>query len=164
MLRRTLLCTAAALLAAPAFAQDDGEPVKVGFVFVGPIGDGGWTYEHNQARLAVEEHFGDQVETVYQESVPEGADSERVMTQMALSGADLIFTTSFGYMDPTMNVAAKFPDVMFEHAPLENLARDGQLMAYRHEGFWSAMDTLRDKHVLQKLWDTGDRPWARWEQ
>lgn len=54
--------------------------------------------------------------------------------------------------------------VMFEHAPLENLARDGQLMAYRHEGFWAAMDTLRDKHVLQKLWDSGERPWAAWEK
>lgn len=54
--------------------------------------------------------------------------------------------------------------VMFEHAPLENLAKDGQLMAYRHEGFWAAMDTLRDKHTLQKLWDSGDRPWAVWEK
>jgi glucose-1-phosphate cytidylyltransferase len=54
--------------------------------------------------------------------------------------------------------------VMFEHAPLENLARDGQLMAYRHEGFWAAMDTLRDKHNLQKLWDSGERPWAIWEK
>ena len=54
--------------------------------------------------------------------------------------------------------------VMFEHAPLENLARDGQLMAYRHEGFWAAMDTLRDKHNLQKTWDSGDRPWAVWER
>ena len=53
--------------------------------------------------------------------------------------------------------------VMFEHAPLENLARDGELMAYRHHGFWAAMDTLRDKHNLQKIWETGDRPWARWE-
>jgi len=95
-------------------AQDD--PVKVGFIYVGPIGDGGWTYEHDQARLAVEEHFGDAVETIYQESVPEGADAERAMTQMALSGADLIFTTSFGFMDPTINVAEKFPDVKFEHA------------------------------------------------
>ena len=95
-----------------AYAAD----VKVGFVFVGPVGDGGWTYEHNQGRLAVEEHFGDKVETIFQESVPEGADSERVMTQMALQGADLIFTTSFGYMDPTINVAAKFPNVKFEHA------------------------------------------------
>jgi basic membrane protein A len=66
--------------------------------------------------LAVEAHFGDKVETIFQENVPEGADAERVMTQMALSGADLIFTTSFGYMDPTINVAAEFPDVKFEHA------------------------------------------------
>ncbi|MDX8347878.1 BMP family ABC transporter substrate-binding protein [Cognatiyoonia sp. IB215446] len=97
-----------------AYAQDD--PTKVGFVYVGPVGDGGWTYEHDQGRLAVEEHFGDAVETVFVESVPEGADAERVMTQMALQGADLIFTTSFGYMDATNAVAAQFPDVKFEHA------------------------------------------------
>ncbi len=101
-------------LATVATAQDD--PVTVGFVYVGPVGDGGWAYEHEQGRLAVEEHFGDAVETVFVESVPEGADAERVMTQMALGGADLIFTTSFGYMDPTINVAARFPDVKFEHA------------------------------------------------
>ena len=117
MKRRTLLGAATLGLSlafgGAAFAEDK---TKVGFVFVGPIGDGGWTYEHNKGRLAVEEHFGDKVETVFQESVPEGADAERVMTQMALSGADIIFTTSFGYMDPTINVAAKFPDVKFEHA------------------------------------------------
>ncbi|SMX31272.1 BMP family ABC transporter substrate-binding protein [Actibacterium lipolyticum] len=115
MKRRTLLAATALAIGfgGAAFAQDK---TKVGFVFVGPIGDGGWTYEHNQGRLAVEAEFGDAVETVYQESVPEGADAERVLTQMALSGADLIFTTSFGYMDPTINVAAKFPDVKFEHA------------------------------------------------
>jgi simple sugar transport system substrate-binding protein len=94
-------------------AQDK---TKVGFIYVGPIGDGGWTYEHDKGRLAIEEAFGDQVETVYQESVPEGADAERAITQMALQGADLIFTTSFGFMDPTVNVAAKFPNVKFEHA------------------------------------------------
>lgn len=118
MKKRTFLATVAAVaLATTAFGGSHGDgPVKVGFIFVGPIGDGGWTYEHNQGRLAVEEHFGDQVETVYQESVPEGADAERALTQMALQGADLIFTTSFGYMDPTINVAAKFPDVKFEHA------------------------------------------------
>ena len=111
---KTFITTAAlALAAGGALAQDK---TKVGFVFVGPVGDGGWTYEHNQGRLAVEEHFGDAVETVFVESVPEGPDAERVMTQMALGGADLIFTTSFGYMDPTINVAAKFPEVMFEHA------------------------------------------------
>ena len=111
---KTILTTAAVVLGvgSAALAAD----VKVGFVYVGPIGDGGWTYEHDKGRLAVEEAFGDRVETIYQEMVPEGADSERVMTQMALQGADLIFTTSFGYMDPTINVAQKFPNVKFEHA------------------------------------------------
>lgn len=99
-----------------AQAESHGEPVKAGFIYVGPVGDGGWTYEHNQGRLAVEEEFGDMVETVYQENVPEGADAERAITQMALSGADIIFTTSFGFMDPTIAVAEKFPDVVFEHA------------------------------------------------
>ncbi len=112
---KTLLASVAvaAGLSGAAVAQD---ATKVGFIFVGPIGDGGWTYEHNQARLAVEEEFGDQVETIYQESVPEGADAERAITQMALAGADLIFTTSFGYMDATVAVAEKFPDIKFEHA------------------------------------------------
>ncbi|MBR9652302.1 BMP family ABC transporter substrate-binding protein [Thalassovita aquimarina] len=115
MKRRTLLASAAMAmgLATAGIAEDK---TKVGFVFVGPVGDGGWTYEHNQGRLAVEEHFGDKVETVFVESVPEGPDAERVMTQMALEGADLIFTTSFGYMDQTINVAKKFPNVKFEHA------------------------------------------------
>ncbi|WP_420003945.1 BMP family ABC transporter substrate-binding protein [Arenibacterium sp. LLYu02] len=101
------------LAAGGALAQDK---TKVGFVYVGPVGDGGWTYEHNQGRLAVEKEFGDKVETVYVENVAEGPDAERVITQMALQGANLIFTTSFGYMDPTINVAAKFPNVKFEHA------------------------------------------------
>lgn len=119
MNRRTLLATGASAatlagLGLPARAQDG--PLKVGFIYVGPIGDGGWTFQHDQGRLAVEEHFGDAVETVYQESVPEGADAERAITQMVLGGAKLIFTTSFGYMDATVNVAAKFPDVFFEHA------------------------------------------------
>ncbi|EEE36339.1 bmp family protein [Rhodobacteraceae bacterium KLH11] len=111
----SLLASAAMALglATGALAQDK---TKVGFVYVGPVGDGGWTYEHNKGRLAVEEQFGDKVETVFVESVPEGPDAERVMTQMALEGADLIFTTSFGYMDPTINVAKKFPNVKFEHA------------------------------------------------
>jgi simple sugar transport system substrate-binding protein len=90
--------------------------VKVGFVYVGPIGDYGWTHEHDKGRLAVEEHFGDRVETIYQESVAYGADAERVITTMAMQGVDLIFTTSFGYMDPTLSVAEKFPNIKFEHA------------------------------------------------
>jgi len=110
------LIAAAAISLGVAAAAAAQEKTKVGFIYVGPVGDLGWTYEHDQGRLAVEEEFGDRVETVYQESVPEGADSERALTQMALGGADIIFTTSFGYMDPTINVAAKFPDVKFEHA------------------------------------------------
>jgi simple sugar transport system substrate-binding protein len=120
MKRRTFLASTAtaamaATLGAPLRAASHG-PTKVGFIYVGPIGDGGWTYHHNEGRLAIEEHFGDAVETVFQENVPEGADAERAITQMARSGANLIFTTSFGFMDPTVNVAAKFPDVKFEHA------------------------------------------------
>jgi len=112
---KTLLTTAALAtgLATAAVAED---PLKIGFVYIGPVGDGGWTYQHDQGRLAVEAEFGDRVETIFQENVPEGPDAERILTQMALSGADMIFTTSFGYMDPTNNVAARFPDVKFEHA------------------------------------------------
>lgn len=104
--------TAAALSATAALASD----LKVGFVYVGPINDGGWTQIHHENALVMKEYFGDKVEMVYQENVAEGADSERVMTQMALQGTDLIYTTSFGYGDPTISVAKKFPNVKFEHA------------------------------------------------
>ena len=114
--RRTLLAASAALglvMGGTAFAQD---VPKIGFVYVGPVNDGGWSQHHHESAMKMKEHFGDAIEVIEQESVPEGADAERVLTQMALSGADLIFTTSFGYMDPTINVAGKFPDVKFEHA------------------------------------------------
>ncbi|MBS0126213.1 BMP family ABC transporter substrate-binding protein [Thetidibacter halocola] len=115
MNRRTLLASAALAmsLGGAALAQDT---TKACFVYVGPIGDGGWTYQHHQGALAVQEAYGDKVEIAWQESVPEGADAERVLTQMALSGCNIIFTTSFGYMDATNAVAAKFPDIKFEHA------------------------------------------------
>ena len=87
--------------------------IKVGFVYVGPTGDHGWTYQHHEGRNAVEAAG---ISTTYVESVPEGADSERVIRQLAQSGHDLIFTTSFGYMDPTNKVAKEFPNVKFEHA------------------------------------------------
>ncbi len=111
-----LLTSAAVALGLAAGGAAAGEKTKVGFVYVGPVGDGGWTFEHDNGRKAVEAEFGDEVETVYVESVAEGPDAERVMTQMALNGADLIFTTSFGYMDQTIAVAKKFPKVKFEHA------------------------------------------------
>jgi basic membrane protein A len=88
---------------------------NVAFVYVGPIGDGGWTYAHNEGRLYLEEVFGDQIHTAYLESVPEGADAERVIRNLARQGFDLIFTTSFGYMDPTAVVAEEFPDTTFIH-------------------------------------------------
>lgn len=116
--RRTVLASAAALVAlglsGPALAAD--EPLKVGFIYVGPVGDGGWSYQHDQARQAVEAEYGDKVQTTFIESVPEGADAERVLTQLALEGNKLIFATSFGFMDAVQNVAKKFPDVRFEHA------------------------------------------------
>jgi basic membrane protein A len=102
------------ILASLTFAAD--EPLKIGFVYVGPTGDAGWTYAHDKGRLYVEEALGDKVETTYVESVAEGADSERVIRQLAKSGHDLIFTTSFGYMNPTLKVAKSFPKVTFEHA------------------------------------------------
>ena len=117
MKRRTLLASAAALslaAALPAMAQD--EKLKIGFIYVGPVGDGGWTYQHDLGRQAIEAEYGDKVETTFIESVPEGADAERAITQLVLAGNKLIFTTSFGFMDATVNVAQKFPDVKFEHA------------------------------------------------
>ena len=117
MIRRTLLASAAIglsmLAGGMAMAQDK---TKACFVYVGPIGDLGWSYQHHQGALAVQEKYGDKVEVQWQESVPEGADAERVLTQMALGGCDIIFTTSFGYMDATNAVAKKFPNVKFEHA------------------------------------------------
>ena len=104
---------ATAMLAGSASAAD---PTKVGFIYVGPIGDHGWTYRHDVGRLAIEKEFGDKVKTTYVESVNEGADAERVIRKLAQEGHDLIFTTSFGFMNPTLKVAKQFPNVKFEHA------------------------------------------------
>jgi simple sugar transport system substrate-binding protein len=112
---RKLLFAAAALsvLAAPAAAEDK---LKVGFIYVGPIGDFGWSYQHEQGRLAMVKALGDKVETTYLEKVPEGPDAERAIEQLARSGHKLIFTTSFGFMDATVKVAKKYPNLLFEHA------------------------------------------------
>ena len=116
--RRSVVAGASALLLAPMMMSGAGaaEKLKVGFVYVGPVGDHGWSYEHNQGRLAVQTAFGDVVKTTYVESVPEGADAERVITKLAKSGYKLIFTTSFGYMNPTLKVAKRMKKVKFEHA------------------------------------------------
>jgi basic membrane protein A and related proteins len=90
--------------------------LKIGFVYLGPIGDLGWTYQHEVGRRAVVAAFGDRVETTYLENVPEGPDAERAIEQLARAGHQLIFAASFGYMDPLIKVAAKYPNVHFEHA------------------------------------------------
>jgi basic membrane protein A len=117
MNRRTLfaLAFAAASMTAglSAHAQD---PLKVAFVYVGPVGDAGWTYAHEQGRQALEKSLGAKVKTTYVENVPEGADAERVIRKLAADGNKLIFTTSFGFMNPTEKVAKAFPNVVFEHA------------------------------------------------
>ncbi len=100
----------------PLQMANAGDKVKVGFIYVGPVGDHGWTYMHDQGRQLVEEELAGLVDTSYVENVPEGPDAERVMRQMALSGHDIIFATSFGYMDAMLKVAKDFPDVKFEHA------------------------------------------------
>ena len=92
------------------------EPLKIAFAYVGPVGDGGWTFAHDTARKAVEKEYGDKVQTSFVESVPESADAERVLRDMATQGNKLIFGTTFGYMDSMLKVAADFPDVKFEHA------------------------------------------------
>ncbi|WP_210395866.1 BMP family ABC transporter substrate-binding protein [Motiliproteus sediminis] len=89
---------------------------KVGFIYVGPVGDHGWSYRHDKGRQAIEAALGEQVKTSYVESVKEGPDAERVIRQLAASGHELIFTTSFGFMNPTLKVAKRFPKVKFEHA------------------------------------------------
>ena len=104
------------LVSALSISAVAADKLKVGFVYIGPPGDHGWTYQHDQGRQAIDARLGDQVETVFVENVPEGPDAERTITRLARQGAGLIFTTSFGYMDPTIKVAAKFPDVKFEHA------------------------------------------------
>ncbi|MHB8921684.1 MAG: BMP family ABC transporter substrate-binding protein [Halothiobacillus sp.] len=101
-----------------------GEPLKVGFVYVGPVGDAGWTYAHDQGRLAMDKVFGDKVKSTYVENVPEGADAERVIRQLAADGNKLIFTTSFGFMNPTLKVAKAYPNTDFEHATGYKMAKN----------------------------------------
>ncbi len=92
------------------------EPLKVGFAYVGPVGDGGWTFAHDNARKALEKEFGDKIVTSFVENVPESADAERVIRDMAGQGNKLIFGTTFGYMEPMLKAAADLKDVKFEHA------------------------------------------------
>ncbi|WP_026895796.1 BMP family ABC transporter substrate-binding protein [Clostridiisalibacter paucivorans] len=94
-------------------ASNDVNDMKVGFIYVGPIGDGGWSYSHNEGRLYLEEELG--VETIYKESVPEGPEVEKVIRDMIDQGAEVVFATSFGYMDYMAKVSKDYPDVAFLH-------------------------------------------------
>jgi basic membrane protein A len=92
------------------------EPLKIAFAYVGPVGDGGWTFAHDNGKKALEKEFGDKIKTSIVENVPESADAERVLRDMATQGNKLIFGTTFGYMEPMLKVAPDFKDVKFEHA------------------------------------------------
>ncbi len=105
----------APMAAAPAAPAASG-PLKVAFAYVGPVGDGGWTFAHDNGRKALEKEFGDKIVTSFVEKVPEAADAERVFRDMASQGNTLIFGTTFGYMEPMLKVAADLPGVKFEHA------------------------------------------------
>ena len=105
----------AACFISPAFSQASAKPpLKIGFVYVTPVTEAGWVHQHDEGRKAVEAVLGDKVKTTYVENVAEGADAERVIRDLASQGNQLIFTPSFGYMEPTLKVARDFPDVKFE--------------------------------------------------
>ena len=135
------------LMSSLAFAAD---PVKVGFVYVGPVGDHGWTYRHDIGRQQIEKAYGDKVKTTYVESVKYGPDAERVIRMLAETN-DIVFATSFGYMEPMLKVAKEFPNVKFEHATgykqSDNMASYGlRLYQARHvQGIIAGMMTKTNK-------------------
>jgi basic membrane protein A len=130
----TAAAAAAAALAAAAVipiangAEKAPDKLKVGFIYLGPIGDMGWTYQHEVGRQGLVKDLGDKVDTTYLENVPEGPDAERSIEQLVRAGNKLIFTTSFGYMDSTLKVAKKYPKVNFEHAT--GYKRDKNMSTY----------------------------------
>ena len=146
---RTFLLAIAMLFALTFTAT--AKQITVGFIYVGPIGDHGWTYRHDIGRLDVQKHFGDKVKTVYLENVKYGPDAERAIRNMAQEGADIIFATSFGYMEPMLKVAKEFPNVKFEHATgykqSKNMASYGlRLYQARHvQGIIAGMMTKTNK-------------------
>jgi basic membrane protein A len=139
--RRAFACAAASAALAPrAFAQQPSAvPLKVGFVYVTPVGDAGWTWQHEQGRLQMQRALGARVQSSIVEGVPESADAERVLRDLARQGHGLIFATSFGYLEPALRVAAEFPDVKFEHAGGYKTAANLDTYNARHyEGRWLA--------------------------
>ena len=116
MFKRSMLILAAMLVAGTALAADAAKPLKAAWIYVGPVGDAGWSYAHDLGRKAVAEKFKGKIETQYVENVPEGADAERVIRDLVAQGNQIIFATSFGFGDSMEKVARDFPDVKFEHA------------------------------------------------
>ncbi|MGZ5240058.1 MAG: BMP family ABC transporter substrate-binding protein [Caldimonas sp.] len=112
----TTTTTTTTTIAASAPMAAASGPLKIAFAYVGPVGDGGWTFAHDNARKTLEKELGDKIQTSFVEKVPEAADAERVFRDMASQGNKLIFGTTFGYMEPMLKVAADLPDVKFEHA------------------------------------------------
>src|SRR4029079_15749090 len=116
-MNKLMMATAAfALALGIGTASAAADKLKACWVYVGPVGDFGYSFQHDQGRKAVEKALGDKVETAFLENVAEGPDAERAIERFAREGCKIIFTTSFGFMDPTTKVAAKYPDVKFEHA------------------------------------------------
>ena len=129
-MKRILIAAAALALALGATlgAASAQQKLKIGFIYVGPIGDMGWSYQHEVARRAIVDEFKDKIDTTFLENVNEGPDAERSIEQLVRNGAKLVYTTSFGFMDATAKVAKKYPNVMFEHAT--GYKRDKNLATY----------------------------------
>ncbi len=115
-MRKWKILAAAAALAMSAAAANAGDKIKAGFIYVGPIGDHGWSYQHDQGRQAMEKALAGKVQTTFLEKVAEGPDAERALERMVRAGNKIIFATSFGYMETVLKVAKRHPDVKFEHA------------------------------------------------
>src|SRR5436190_6314326 len=127
-MKKLLLVAAALGLALRVTGMSAQEKLKIGFIYVGPVGDMGWSYQHEVARRAIQDQFKDKIDTSFLENVNEGPDAERSIEQLVRTGHKLIFTTSFGFMDATAKVAKKYPNVMFEHAT--GYKRDKNLATY----------------------------------
>src|SRR6266436_1905787 len=149
-MRKILIAAMAVMLTAAASlcGASAAEKLKVGFIYLGPIGDLGWTYQHELARQAVVKEFGDKIETTYLENVPEGPDAERAIEQLVRAGNKLIFTTSFGYMDPTLKVAKKYPNVHFEHC--SGYKRDKNMATYSSR--WYQGRYIQVKIIWANTW------------
>ena len=153
MLRRQftgLLGAGAAASALPGLIRPAraADPLKVGFIYLGPVGDFGWTYQHDIARKAAVEHFGDKIKTTYVENVAEGPDSEKVLNDLANQGHKLIFATSFGYMNYVLNSAKKHPDGVLRAC--HRLQAGGERVDLQHPLLPGALRAGRDRRQAEQ--------------